>query len=84
MTKNNLDFASMSSGGSNARYHTDRKEVEIERMKTTGDIKKEEPVADLKGVAKASPNFKPVIKDEEQDAEAKAKALAEKTKPVTE
>ena len=79
MNENNLNFANMSNGSSNQQYNLDRK-----RTKVTGDVKDEQPIADPKGLAKASPNFKEIPKDNEQDPEAKAKALAEKTTKVSE
>jgi hypothetical protein len=79
MNQNNINFANMSNGSSNQQYNLERK-----RQKVTGDVQKDEQpvVPDPKGVAKASPNFKDIPKDDEQDAEAKAKALAENTKKV--
>jgi hypothetical protein len=85
MTKNKLDFSTMSNGGVNARYNTNRKDVEIEPMKTTGDIKEELKLPDPNGVAKASPAFKEVEKPKEEvDEAAKAKAIAENSKKVEE
>lgn len=78
MNQNNLNFANMSNGNSNSQYNLERK-----RTKVTGDVKDEQPVIDPKGLAKASPNFKEIPKDDEQDSEAKAKAIAEKTTKVS-
>ena len=77
MNENNINFANMSNGSSNQQYSLERK-----RTKVTGDVKDEKPVADPKGLAKASPNFKEIPKDDEQDEAAKAKAIAENTKKV--
>ena len=84
MTENNLDFSTMSNGGVNARYGTDRKTVHVEPMKVTGDIKPEEMLPDPKGVAKASPRFQEVKAEETQSEEDKKKAIAEKTETVDE
>jgi len=85
MTKNKIDFSTMSNGGQNARYSTNRKDVEVERMKTTGEAKEEMKLPDPQGVAKASPRFKKVEKTEEElDEQAKAKAIAKNSKKVQE
>jgi hypothetical protein len=76
MNQNNINFANMSNGSSNQQYNLERK-----RQKTTGDVQKDEQ-PDPKGVAKASPNFKDIPKDDGQDAAAKAKAIAENTEKV--
>jgi len=82
MDKNKTDFSTMSNGTVNARYNTDRKTVEVEPMKATGDIKDQLP--DPKGVAKASPKFQRVEAEDTQSEEEKKKALAQNTQKVDE
>lgn len=77
MNENNINFANMSNGSSNQQYNLERKCTKI-----TGDVKDEKSVVDPKGLAKASPNFKEIPKDYEQDEAAKAKAIAENTKKI--
>lgn len=77
MSENNLNFASMANGGVGDQVNLERK-----RQKATGDVKDEQP--DQKGLAKASPKFQEIPKENEQDEQAKARALAEKTIKIPE
>jgi len=82
VTNNKTDFSVMSNGGVNARYNTDRRNVDVEPMKATGDVKEELP--DPKGLAKASPRFQEVKADDEQSDDEKKKALAQNSQKIEE
>jgi|APGre2960657404_1045060.scaffolds.fasta_scaffold54253_2 hypothetical protein len=64
--KNNINKVSISTGGGNLRQ--DAKDSEVEGSSL--------------GLAKASPNFKPIDAKSPEDMDAERKAIASNTKPV--
>jgi hypothetical protein len=81
---NKVGFVSIGTGGYVNRHSpNEQPEVQVPPpMKATGDIKPEEPV---KGAAKASPNFKPIVPQAKaMDKKDEKVAIEKNSKPVDE
>ena len=81
--KNNLNFISLSTGGQTARHSPNEtpqiQSADVQPLKATGDVKPES------GMAKASPNFKPMNPPEKAiSKEEEKKTIAKNSTPVEE
>lgn len=74
------DYVSVATGGNNTLHRPGQDPIVQVPSKATGEIKNDEP----KGIAKASPNFKPIEPKSPENKEDEKKAIANNTKPVTE
>jgi len=76
--RNNKNGATIQTGGAVTRHTPEEVNVRIPN-KTTGDVSPEKSL----GIAKASPNFKPIEAILPKDLEKEKKVIAEATKVVT-
>jgi hypothetical protein len=73
---NKMDFISVNTGGHQSRMTPKTSDVQLPPFKVTGEI----PEDELKGLAKASPNFKRIEPVNKISAEEQRKIIEEKAK----